>query len=527
MAHTFLLTPVTLVAAATKQFIWMIYRLIPLIENLSWSATAVGRDGKAPDRTWKRLEDEPLSFEELSGAEKLIEAIEKQTRAGGSTVQFSQEAVKELSIKGDLEYNSVVVVEHWYQTGDGLVWRRVTHEKMKSIESKELNKPGLAKVLETKAQAWEEKNDTSGKQLEIKLTKAELDDFKVAKDLAEGKKHIKSRAYFLFTPTDIEYRIRPHTGWFRDLSDNPPLFANTVRFPLAFFGGCQCFGLCGGARLRAPKPDERDQDAGIATYEALEDEEEDEDEDDPNKRAGSIMGIGAFWKIGGGDSDAGFITLSVGLQIFFACLAIAPVVCFGLWLSAPTTLGALTAEQRSEYVFFGYREQIAGLAAGMRGTWATLEAAAHSQLGWPTRWPEVGALPLNEWGAVLYEFFWDPGPIETFKELIKEVVTPLLSMFSFPDMDMHYFQASLAHLPTPSRTPSHTFSPHLPTPSHTLLHPLTPSHTWIRTTFRRAPRRFSRSTPCSTFSSRSVRSRALRECARSCLLATSGRPASR
>ena len=44
----------------------------------------------------------------------------------------------------------------------------------------------------------------------------------------------------------------------------------------------------------------------------------------------------------------------------------------------------------------------------MRSTWATLQAAATAQLGWPTKWPEIGALPLDEWGSVLYEFFWDP-----------------------------------------------------------------------------------------------------------------------
>ena len=34
-----------------------------------------------------------------------------------------------------------------------------------------------------------------------------------------------------------------------------------------------------------------------------------------------------FWDFGGGNSDAGFLTLTYGFQIFFLCLALAPVSC--------------------------------------------------------------------------------------------------------------------------------------------------------------------------------------------------------
>ena len=98
---------------------------------------------------------------------------------------------------------------------------------------------------------------------------------------------------------DGQSAIRGVTGWFRDLAREQPRFRDAIRFPLAFAS------------------------------------------DAPEKS----RIIGEFWKVGGGSSDAGFLTLAWGLQTFWTAIALAPILCFGLWLSVPTS--ALTRASNS------------------------------------------------------------------------------------------------------------------------------------------------------------------------------------
>ena len=98
-----------------------------------------------------------------------------------------------------------------------------------------------------------------------------------------------------------ESRLRNTTGWFTDLSMIQPKLAITLRFPQQFL--------------------------------------------DPNFRSASIGD--EFWKAGGGDSDAGFLTLAYGLQIFLLCLALSPIICYGLWITIAFESGSISAAEVS------------------------------------------------------------------------------------------------------------------------------------------------------------------------------------
>ena len=58
---------------SAAQFIWAVYKFIPLVEDLSWSPTATDKNGHAPDRTWIRLDAKPSSGAVLENSAKLAE----------------------------------------------------------------------------------------------------------------------------------------------------------------------------------------------------------------------------------------------------------------------------------------------------------------------------------------------------------------------------------------------------------------------------------------------------------------------
>ena len=190
-------------------------------------------------------------------------------------------------------------------------------------------------------------------------------------------------------------------GWFAALSMNPPKFADAIRFPLVFY-----------ARWYGEKP-----------------------ETAPNEDFPESYIIGDFWIIGGGMvdpdgetkghmSDAGFLTLAFGLQTFFACLAIAPMMNFCTWLSVPMMLGTLSSEQRAEFIYLGYRAQSHDVATVLRWEW---------HVGWPA----LFGMHLEEIGERIGTFLTDPSGY--FHELFGTSME-LLNLANMPHLDVARFK---------------------------------------------------------------------------------------
>ena len=122
--------------------------------------------------------------------------------------------------------------------------------------------------------------------------------------------------------------------------------------------------------------------------------------------------IGEFWAIGGGSSDAGFLTVAWGLQTFWACFALAPVLCVSIWLGVPALVGTISAEERADHILITYSEQVDGLASFLR---ALAGARLHPFS------PTLLDVPLDELSQLLPHLVSDPmGSVTAAAALVRD-----------------------------------------------------------------------------------------------------------
>ena len=167
--------------------------------------------------------------------------------------------------------------------------------------------------------------------------------------------------------------LREYTFWFADLGRFQPQFMQAISFPSFFMGHF----------LAKASSDARSQDAGgkvkpgISHYLAT------------VFKPPAQQGVGSMWNAGqGGSSDAGFLTLAFGFQTFWTAIAVAPVLCTGLWLNLATVTGTMELTDRSLYIFAEWRAVISGVRWRTAATQANTNPACPALLLLPASGPQ-------------------------------------------------------------------------------------------------------------------------------------------
>ena len=225
--------------------------------------------------------------------------------------------------------------------------------------------------------------------------------------------------HYLANWNETRPKLREYTFWFADLGRYQPQFLQAISFP-GFFIGHFLHAATAGAQTS--KSDAADPEAnggakpGIGTYLKT------------VFKQPANQGIGSMWEAGqGGASDAGFLTLAFGFQTFWASLAVAPVLCTGLWLNLATVTGTMELTDRSSYIFAEWRQVVSGVAGILR---FDLSFLADIQL--------FGLSPLDAFESIV-------GLITGFKEeglrMLLDLIWPLLqSMQEWRNLDVNILE---------------------------------------------------------------------------------------